>query len=86
MTKARVADYNTYRIQVVKVESLRSDVNISRTMMVYQLYKELTVEQNAKLQAYLERERERFRQGNSTRGSGPGSGANGNGSTGRSGR
>ena len=49
MTAERTVDTETYALQVSRVESLRSKLNESRTVMIYRMYRELSVDQYQKL-------------------------------------
>ena len=73
MTRAAVVDLPQYRLQVLKVEYLRSELNKSRSILIYQIYKTLQPEQNRKLQDYFDR-RNAERQAGSDRGSAGSSG------------
>lgn len=64
MTRARIVDESTYAVQVMRVESARSKLGESRTIMLYRLSRELTADQFRKLQDIRDR---RF----SSRGRGP---------------
>ena len=55
MTRARLVDERTYSVQVMHVESARSELNKSRTVMLYRLTRELTPEQYKKLQDIRDR-------------------------------
>ena len=55
MTRAATAEPGQYRVQLLTVETLRSDLNQSRSMLLYQIYRTLQPEQNRKLQEYFER-------------------------------
>lgn len=55
MTRAATADESAYRLQALQVESLRSEISLSRTVMLYRFFKELTPEQHAKLRDIFER-------------------------------
>jgi Spy/CpxP family protein refolding chaperone len=68
MTADRVADEETYRLQVSRVESLRARLIESRTVMIYQFFRELTPDQYKKLQDITER---KFHSGDRDRGPGP---------------
>jgi Spy/CpxP family protein refolding chaperone len=68
MTADRVADEETYRVQVSRVESLRARLIESRTVMIYQFFRELTPDQYKKLQDITDR---KFHSGNRDRGPGP---------------
>lgn len=57
MTRARVVDENTYSLQVMRVESARSKLSESRTVMLYRLSRELTPEQYKKLLDIRDRRR-----------------------------
>jgi len=58
MTRAAVVDLGQYRLQVLRVENLRSELNKSRSILIYQIYKTLQPDQNKKLQDYFDRERQ----------------------------
>lgn len=55
MTKAAVVDEPIYSMQVLRVESLRSRLNESRTMMLYRIYRTLQPDQYKKLQDIFDR-------------------------------
>jgi Spy/CpxP family protein refolding chaperone len=55
VTRARSVDESAYSVKVTRVESLRSELNKSRTVMLYRLYRELTLEQYRKLQDIRDR-------------------------------
>jgi hypothetical protein len=57
MTRARVVDVDTYSVQVMRVESARSKLSESRTVMLYRLARELTPEQYRKLLEIRDRRR-----------------------------
>jgi len=57
MTQERTADVPVYAIQVNHVEALRSEMNRTRTIMLYEIQKTLTPEQTQKLGEILERRR-----------------------------
>jgi Spy/CpxP family protein refolding chaperone len=61
MTRDRVADESTYALQVLRVESVRARLSESRTLMLYRISRELTPEQNQKLQNILDRRFDRNR-------------------------
>jgi Spy/CpxP family protein refolding chaperone len=67
MTADRVADEETYRVQVSRVESLRARLIESRTVMIYQFFRELTPDQYKTLQDITER---KFHSGGRDRGPG----------------
>jgi Spy/CpxP family protein refolding chaperone len=69
MTKERTADETAYGVQVRKFESLAASWREMRTVLMYQMYKELKPEQYAKLQEIVER---RFSGPSDGRGRGPG--------------
>jgi Spy/CpxP family protein refolding chaperone len=71
MTKAATVDEATYNAQVIQVESLRSELNRSRTVMLYRIYQQLQPEQYRKLQGIFERSRERMERERAGRGRGP---------------
>jgi Spy/CpxP family protein refolding chaperone len=50
MTRAASADEATYRLQVLQVEALRSEISLTRTVMLYGFFRELQPEQHRKLQ------------------------------------
>src|SRR6185369_15575869 len=56
LTRDAVVEPEQYRVQLSIVEGLRSQLNISRSEMVYRLFKMLKPEQNKKLQDYFERQ------------------------------
>ncbi|HVT48572.1 MAG TPA: hypothetical protein VHD57_12335 [Vicinamibacterales bacterium] len=68
MTADRVADEETYRVQVSRVESLRARLIESRTVMIYQFFRELTPDQYKKLQDITDR---KFHSGDRGRGPDP---------------
>ena len=53
--KARTAEVSDVAKQVDKVEHKRAELNKLRVVMLYRMHRVLTPEQNARLQAYLER-------------------------------
>jgi Spy/CpxP family protein refolding chaperone len=55
MARAATVDETTFSIQVRRVESLRSLLNESRTMMLYRIYRELQPDQYKKLQEIIQR-------------------------------
>jgi Spy/CpxP family protein refolding chaperone len=57
MTAERTVDTETYSLQVLRVESLRSKLNESRAVMIYRMYKELSPEQYQKLRQLFEQRR-----------------------------
>jgi len=57
MSQERTVEVAVYAIQVTHVEALRSDLNKTRTIMLYEMHKVLTAEQNTKLGEILERRR-----------------------------
>lgn len=57
ITRARTVDEGTYAVKVTRVESLRSELSKSRTVMLYRLFRELTPEQYRKLQDIFDRDR-----------------------------
>lgn len=61
MTRDRIADEGTYAMQVLRVESVRARLSESRTLMLYRISRELTPEQNQKLQTILDRRFDRNR-------------------------
>jgi Spy/CpxP family protein refolding chaperone len=70
LTKSATVDEATYNAQVIQVESLRSELNRSRTVMLYRIYQQLQPEQYRKLQGIFERNRERMERERSGRGRG----------------
>jgi hypothetical protein len=54
--RERTADDTVFAIQVSRVEALRSKVNETRTLMLYQVYKRLTPPQYQKLQEIRDRQ------------------------------
>lgn len=61
--RANTADISAFARQVHKIESKRAELNTMRTVMLYRMRRVLTVDQNAKFQAMLDRrEAERRRQ------------------------
>jgi Spy/CpxP family protein refolding chaperone len=59
MTRAAVVDDGTYRQQVKLVEFYRTDIITSRTVMLYQMYRQLQPEQRGKLWGIFDTWRER---------------------------
>jgi Spy/CpxP family protein refolding chaperone len=58
MIRERSADEGTVAQQIERVEAARAELNKTRTLMHYRMYRVLTTEQNAKLRAMLnERDR-----------------------------
>lgn len=57
MTQERTVDVPVYAIQVNHLEALRSEMNRTRTIMLYEIHKSLTPEQTLKLGEILERRR-----------------------------
>ena len=57
MTQERTVDVPVYAIQVNHLEALRSEMNRTRTIMLYEIQKALTPEQTLKLGEILERRR-----------------------------
>jgi Spy/CpxP family protein refolding chaperone len=57
MTRAAEVDESTYTLQVVAVESLRSEIIKSRTVMLYRMFRELSPEQHRRLQDIFARMR-----------------------------
>jgi Spy/CpxP family protein refolding chaperone len=55
MTEERVVDFNTYSLQVKKVEMLRSELFLSRTVMLYRIYLVLQPQQYQKLLEIFDR-------------------------------
>lgn len=55
MTRARVVNDSDYTVQVMRVESLRSELNKSRTVMLYRLMRMLSPEQYSRLQEIRDR-------------------------------
>jgi Spy/CpxP family protein refolding chaperone len=70
MTKARVVDEATYSAQVLQFESLRSELNRSRMVMLYLIYQQLQPEQYSKLLDIFERNRQRLERERANRGRG----------------
>jgi Spy/CpxP family protein refolding chaperone len=60
MTRAATADESTYRLQALQVESLRSEISLSRTVMLYRFFKELQPEQHTKLRDIFEKRAQRM--------------------------
>lgn len=61
--RANTADITAFARQVHKIESKRAELNTMRTVMLYRMRRVLSVDQNAKFQAMLDRrEAERRRQ------------------------
>lgn len=63
MTTAAVTDESTYGLKVLQVETMRSRLNESRTVMLYRIYRELTPDQYKKLQDIFERRARRASNG-----------------------
>ncbi|MEO7189924.1 MAG: hypothetical protein ABI051_02595 [Vicinamibacterales bacterium] len=63
MTKAALVDEGTYALQVLHVESLRSRLNESRTVLLYRMYRELQPDQYKKLQDIFARRSASFGRG-----------------------
>lgn len=59
LARERTVDDATFSIQVGRVESLRSKLNETRTVMLYQIMRKLTPQQYQKLQEMNERDRGR---------------------------
>lgn len=57
MTRERAVDVATYSIQVTRVEALRTELNKTRTVMLYSISRMLTPEQNDKLREIRDRRR-----------------------------
>jgi len=57
MTVERLVDDAVYAVQVNRVESLRSKLNETRTVMLYQIYRKLSAEQYKKLGEIRDRNR-----------------------------
>ena len=55
MTRERAADEATYALQVNRLENLSAKLRESRTVMLYTIYRELSPEQNKKLQEIRDR-------------------------------
>ena len=55
MARERTVDVATYSIQVTRVEALRTELNKSRSVMFYAIYKMLTPEQYEKLREIRDR-------------------------------
>lgn len=66
MTRERVVDESTFQLQVWKVEAARSRINETRLVMLYRFSRELTPEQNQKLQDILDRRYNRGGRGGSS--------------------
>ena len=63
MTEERIVDFTTYSLQVKKAEMLRSDLNESRTLMLYRIYLVLEPAQYQKLRDIFDRRSRRGRGG-----------------------
>jgi hypothetical protein len=70
MTREGTADINTYRQQVRVVDTLRSMLDTSRTVMIYSMFRQLRPDQFEKLKQIAERRRERDRDRSSSPGTG----------------
>jgi len=57
MSQERTVDVPVYAIQVNHVESLRSEMNRTRAIMLYEIHKTLTPEQTVKFREIVERRR-----------------------------
>jgi Spy/CpxP family protein refolding chaperone len=57
MIRERTADEGAVALQIERVEAARADLNKTRTLMHYRMYRVLSHEQNAKLRAMNERDR-----------------------------
>jgi hypothetical protein len=57
MSQERTVDVPVYAIQVNHVEALRSEMNRTRTIMLYEIQKALTPEQTQKFREIVERRR-----------------------------
>jgi hypothetical protein len=55
MTREGLADIEAYRHQVVKVDTLRSMLETSRTVMIYSMLKQLRPDQFERLKQIAER-------------------------------
>ena len=66
MTRERVADEATYALQVSRVEGIGAKLRESRTVMLYAIYRELSPEQNRKLQEIRDQRRNRNGRGGSS--------------------
>ena len=56
MARERLVDDSTFAIQVSRVENLRSKLNETRTVMLYQMMRKLTPQQYQKLQEMSDRD------------------------------
>ena len=67
MTNERTVDVATFSVQVSRAEDLRSKLNETRTVMLYEISRQLSPEQVAKLKELREqRDRRRMGRGNSS--------------------
>ena len=57
LSRERTVDVATYSIQVSRVDALRSELNKTRTVMLYEFYRMLTPEQYQKFQEIRDRRR-----------------------------
>lgn len=57
MTRERTVDVATYSIQVTRVEALRTELNKTRTVMLYSIHRMLTPEQYQKLRQIRDQRR-----------------------------
>jgi Spy/CpxP family protein refolding chaperone len=57
MIRERTADEPSVALQIERVEAARAELNKTRTLMHYRMYRVLSHEQNAKLRVMNERER-----------------------------
>lgn len=57
MARERTVEVSLFAIQVNRVEALRTELNKTRTVMFYSIYRQLTPEQNALLQKIRDRRR-----------------------------
>lgn len=65
--KEAKADIPAITAQVQKVEQLRAEVTLTRTVMIYRMHRLLTPEQRAKVEAMRQRDQERRRESNGRR-------------------
>src|SRR5262249_21737889 len=63
ITREAVVTPEDFRLQVVRVQSLLNELNISRTVMLYKMNLQLNADQRAKLPAIRERHRQQIRGG-----------------------
>ena len=64
MSRERTVDLATYSIQVSRVDALRSELNKTRLVMLYEFYRMLTPEQHVKFREIQDRRYQRSGRGN----------------------